>query len=54
MEYITEILSESWWIILLIGGLFTVIMMIFSPIKEEYEPLDKYYNKQEEEPYERN
>lgn len=52
MEYIKEILSEAWWIILLIGGLFTVLMMIFAPIKEEYEPLDKHYNK--EEPNERN
>lgn len=54
MTYILEIISQAWPIILLIGGLFTLVMMIFAPVKEEYEPLDKYYNKQEEEPYERN
>lgn len=54
MYYVTYIISEAWWIILVMGGLFTVLMMIFAPIKEEYEPLDKYYNSQEQEPNERN
>jgi len=41
--YIGEIIQETWWIALIMGGI-SCLLMSLAPKQEEWECLDEYYN----------